>query len=320
MRKALYTIIIIIAICLAATVGGSFYMLNFSLSPDANRRDTDSAYALLFKRMPNMEAWTDSVISNDLLKDTFVTMENGEHQHAIYMKGDSAHGRTAIIIHGYKDNAIKFLYMGRMYNRDLGYNILMPDLHAHGLSDGDAIQMGWKDRKDIVRWAQIAESIFRDSTSKSSIIIHGVSMGAATTMNVSGDTLPPYIKCFVEDCGYTSVWDEFACQLKDIFSLPSFPLMYTTSLLCNIKYGWSFGEASPLKQVAKCHKPMLFIHGDKDSFVPTWMVYPLYKAKPGEKELWITHGSKHAQSYRDRPAEYTKRIKAFATKWISNRK
>lgn len=66
--------------------------------------------------------------------------------------------------------------------------------------------------------------------------------------------------------------------------------MYTTSALCKLMYGWSFGEASALKQVAKCHKPMLFIHGSKDTFVPTDMVYPLYEAKPQPKQLWIARG------------------------------
>ena len=90
-----------------------------------------------------------------------------------------------------------------------------------------------------------------------------------------------------------------------------FPLLYATSLLCKIKYGWSFGEASPIKQVKKCPYPMLFIHGDNDTFVPSWMVHPLYEAKQGEKELWITKGTKHARSYKDYPEEYANRVKEF---------
>ena len=109
----------------------------------------------------------------------------------------------------------------------------------------------------------------------------------ATTMCVSGEQTPRYVKCFVEDCGYTSVWDEFSNEISARFSLPDFPLMYTASWVVKAKYGWGFNEASPLKQVAKCQKPMLFIHGDNDTFVPTWMVYPLYEAKPQPKALWI---------------------------------
>lgn len=130
----------------------------------------------------------------------------------------------------------------------------------------------------------IANEIFGDSTQ---MVVHGISMGGATTMMVSGEKQQPYVKCFVEDCGYTSVWDEFSHELKSSFHLPAFPLMYTTSWLCEKKYGWNFKEASSLKQVEKCELPMLFIHGDKDTYVPTWMVYPLYEAKPEPKELWI---------------------------------
>ena len=116
---------------------------------------------------------------------------------------------------------------------------------------------------------------------------------------------------FVEDCGYTSVWDEFKYELAEEFDLSPFPLLYATSLLCKIKYGWSFGEASPLKQVKKCPYPMLFIHGDNDTFVPSWMVHPLYEAKQGKKSLWITKGTEHARSYKDYPEEYVKMIKGF---------
>ena len=135
-------------------------------------------------------------------------------------------------------------------------------------------------------------------------------------MCVSGEQTPQYVKCFVEDCGYTSVWDEFSNEISARFSLPDFPLMYTASWLVQVKYGWNFNEASPLKQVAKCQKPMLFIHGDNDTFVPTWMVYPLYEAKPQPKALWIAHGSKHADAYGDYKKEYTHRVLEFVKKYM----
>jgi fermentation-respiration switch protein FrsA (DUF1100 family) len=87
--------------------------------------------------------------------------------------------------------------------------------------------------------------------------------------------------------------------------------MHVASLLCNLRYGWRFGEASPLLQVAKCRWPMLLIHGDNDDFVPSWMVHPLYEAKPLPKELWITKGTTHAASLNDYPEEYVRRLKDF---------
>lgn len=168
--------------------------------------------------------------------------------------------------------------------------------------------MGWNDRLDVRHWMQL----FRADT----MVVHGVSMGAATTMMLSGETMPEGIRDlrFVADCGYTSVWDEFAGQLHEQFGLPPFPLLYSSSLLCKLRYGWSFGEASALSQVSRCPYPMFFIHGDSDDFVPTAMVHRLYDAKKGVKQLWITSDTDHAHSYKNHRAEYTRRVRQFLMK------
>ena len=303
MKKILWSLAIIVTVFLIALIGGSFYMLDFSLAPDPNRLDTDSCYRQQFKKYPESKEWVDSLRSIGALRDTFLTMPTGERHHAFFV--DRGSTRTALVIHGWRDCAIKFFWLARIYERELGYNVVMPDLHACGESEGDAIQMGWKDRLDVLHWLKTFQA--------DTMVVHGVSMGAATTMMLSGEKMPDGIKDlrFVEDCGYTSVWDEFAGQLEDQFGLPAFPLMYSTSLLCQLRYGWSFSEASALEQVRKCHYPMLFIHGSTDTFVPTAMVYPLYETKPGTKALWIADGAEHALSYHEHKAEYISRIRTF---------
>ncbi|TGX82482.1 alpha/beta hydrolase [Palleniella muris] len=310
-KKPLLSIVAVLAVVTVITIGGSFYMLSYSLTPDPNRRDIDSAMQVMFKRAPFMKAWTDSVKANGLLRDTFITRYDGRRLHAVYMRNENAHGRTAIIVHGYKDCHATFLYLGRMYHKYLNCNILLPDLHAHGLSDGESIQMGWKDREDILDWANVADKIFRDEKKQSAIVIHGVSMGAAATMCTAGERSPITIRCFIEDSGYTSVWDEFSKELREQFSLPEFPLMYSASVICKLKNGWSFGEASPLKLMRWSIDPILFIHGDKDTFVPTWMAHKLYETKTYSKQLWIAPGSEHARAYLDHPEEYTQKVKDF---------
>lgn len=308
--------------CLVAAVvlvvlGGSVYMLSYALVPDNNStRSYDRMYENLFSDYPEIRPWHDSLQKAAALCDTFVTMASGERHHAMYIPARKRTHRTAVVIHGYTANAVDVMYLGYMYHHDLNFNVLLPDLHAHGKSDGRVIQMGWKERADVRRWIAVADSLYRDSLGTASIVVHGVSMGAATTMAVSGDSTSASVKCFVEDCGYTSVWEEFKGQLAEQFGLPEFPLMYSASLLCKLVYGWSFGEASALEQVKKCRKPMLFIHGDKDTFVPTAMVYDLYHAKPGSKKLYIGRGSVHAKSYRDHKREYTTRVKNFVEKYM----
>lgn len=306
MKKVLWTLVVIVTIFVIALVGGSFYMLNYSLAPDPNRMDTDSCYRQQFEAYPESQEWVDSLRSIGALRDTFLIMSSGEKHHGFFV--DRGSTRTALVIHGWRDCAIKFFWLARIYEHELGYNVVMPELHACGESEGEAIQMGWKDRLDVLQWMKMFQA--------DTMVVHGVSMGAATTMMLSGEQMPDGIKDlhFVEDCGYTSVWNEFAGQLKEQFGLPAFPLMYSTSLLCKLRYGWSFGEASALEQVKRCHNPMLFIHGNTDTFVPSEMVYPLYEAKPGAKELWIAEGAEHALSYKEHKAEYIVKIKDFVTK------
>lgn len=313
-KKTVYIVIIIVLVLAGCIAGGSFYMLDLSLTPDAKilAKDADS-YPYMYRNYPFLESWVDSLRKEDALKDTFVFNPHGIQLHALYAAAPQPTPQTAVIVHGYTDNAIRMLMIGYLYNRDLGYNILLPDLQHQGESEGSAVQMGWKDRFDVLQWMNIANRIFGDSTQ---MVVHGISMGGATTMMVSGEPQPYFVKCFVEDCGYTSVWDEFSHELESSFGLPPFPLMYTTDWLCRMKYGWGFKEASSLNQVAKCRLPMFFIHGDKDKYVPTWMVYPLYEAKPEPKELWIVPGAAHAVSYLENKQEYTGRVRDFVERYI----
>ncbi len=310
--KSLGCLALLLGLLLIVVLGGSVYMLNYSLRPSVNEgRNYGLKYKELFATYPETRPWVDSLQKAHALRDTFITNTDGERQHALLVRAPSPTGRTAVLVHGYTDCAVSMLHLGYFYHHDMGFNLLLPDLHAHGKSDGRAAQMGWKDRWDVLRWIAIADSLYRDSTEHASIVVHGISMGAATTMAIAGEKTPASVKAFVEDCGYTSVWDEFADQLKEQFGLPAFPLLYTASGLCRLKYGWSFGEASMVEAVGRSQKPMLFIHGGHDTYVPSHMVFTLFQAKRGAKSLFVAHGSEHAKSYHDHKAEYQERVREF---------
>lgn len=338
-KKITRIVVVCLVVITAILIAGSEYLINFALCPKKNKgRDYDRELAVMKSRYPWIVGWTDSIMQAHALRDTFVIASDGDRHHALILDAPRPTDRTAVIVPGYTDGAIDMLHIGYIYNKLLAMNILIPDLHSNGKSEGKAMQMGWKDRMDVIQWTGIADSLFRGGKSNARIVVHGQSMGAATTMNVSGDIpsgsasgspasndgrqnqslehLGVSVRCYVEDCGYTSAWDEFSYELGDMFGLPEFPLLYTASALCKLQYGWSFSEAAPIEQVAKCHKPMLFIHGSADTFVPTRMVYRLYAAKPMPKYLMVFPGSKHARSYKDHRKEYEQRIRTFVGKYM----
>lgn len=306
----------IIVVIVALLVFAGNYMLHYSLFPNM-RHSHSLSWRLgnIIEQNPQLRPWVDSLQQVHALRDTFLVMPTGERHHATYIAARKPTRRVAVVVHGYRDNGMGMMHIASIYN-GMGYNVLLPDLHAHGKSQGEGIQMGWKDRLDVMQWMALADSLWGGSEG-SLMVLHGISMGAATVMSVSGEELPQYVKCFVEDCGYTSVWDEFSHELKEQFSLPPFPLLYTTSLQCRLRYGWSFGEASPLSQVSRCCLPMLFIHGSKDTYVPFAMMRQLYNAKPQPKAMWVAPGSIHAMSFTDHPVEYTHRVSQFVNRYIS---
>lgn len=313
LKKKLYITASVVVLLVAATlVGGSLYLLNFALTP--YHRSEAEALERLYRHSPYLRPWVDSLSASGAMHDTTVEI-NGSRLNAMYICSPVRTNRVAVLIHGYKDCNAMMLQVGYIYYH-MGYNLLLPDLYAHGKSAGDHIRMGWLDRLDVMKWMDIADKKFRADSSSTQMVVHGISMGAATTMCISGERVPPYVKCFVEDCGYTSVHDEFEHELKDMFGLPPFPLLNMASAMCEWRYGWNFEEASPLEQVKKCRLPMLVIHGTSDDFVPTWMARPIYEAKPQPKELYMAEGSAHARSLSDHRQQYTQVVKWFVSRYI----
>ena len=216
-----------------------------------------------------------------------------------------------IAVHGYRGNHAHMYSFASFYGQH-GYNVLLPDLRGCGASEGDYIGMGWPDRKDMLQW--IGWIIKRDPEAQ--IVLHGISMGGATVIMVSGEDLPPQVKVIVEDCGYTSVWDIFKDEMDALFHLPAFPILNIASIISSFRAGYNFTEASSLEQVKKAKVPMLFIHGEKDNFVHTDMVYPLYEACPTEKQILVMEGAGHGSSFSMDPDLYFNTVFDFVEKYV----
>jgi len=304
------------ALALVVTLSGcASILVQKGLCPKYSADETQKLEDRINSRVPGIIAWRDSLVDKGVFKDTVITRD-GLKLVAYYAPAAEDAKKTAIITHGYTANPATMMMIARMFRDSLGYNVLLPALRHHDRSEGESIQMGWFDRLDVLNWGEIAHEKFGDTLQ----VFHGISMGAATTMMLSGEKTPDYVKGFVEDCGYTNVWDEFEMVLKEKFKLGPNPTLVNAEKICKERFGWDFHEASCEKQLAKCDKPMLFIHGGADTFVPTEMVYKNYEAKTkGYKELWIAPDSAHAMSYPDHPAEYTARVRAFLKNQVENR-
>ena len=172
--------------------------------------------------------------------------------------------------------------------------------------------MGWNDRIDIKAW--IDYIINENANAK--IVLFGLSMGAATVMMTTGEPLESNVVCAIEDCGYTSVWDECRANMKDAYGLPAFPFLSAARSATMLRAGYDMKKASCIEQVSRSVTPTLFIHGDKDDFVPFWMQERVYRAAACDKEKLVIPGAPHAEASTVDPEKYWSTVDKFIKKYL----
>lgn len=231
--------------------------------------------------------------------------------HADFIFADKDGDVFVVIIHGYTSEPRAMGIYAQKYH-ELGYNVLLPSLNGHADSEAFSVTMGWKDRLDIVDWINFIAKNYPESK----IIIHGESMGSATTMMTTGENLPANVKAAVADCGYTSVWDIFSDKITNNFKMHEFPTLYSANAVNKIYSGFDFKEASAIEQLKKSKTPTIFIHGDKDSFVPYAMLDKVYEACASEKEKVTIPNSPHARNSCANPELYWNSVIKFISKYI----
>ena len=220
----------------------------------------------------------------------------------------------AVVCHGYIGDPASMAKYAYHFS-ELGMNVLMPAARGHERNvDTGLIQMGWGDAHDLLGW--VDDIVARDPEAR--IMLFGVSMGGAEVMMASGlDGLSDNVTLIVEDCGYTSVWDEFVLQLDNVFGLPSFPILNVADAACLLRAGYTFEAASAVESLRSASVPMLFIHGDEDAFVPFSMLDECYDACASEvKEKLVVSGAGHGLAASTDPDLYWGAVDDFVAEHL----
>lgn len=304
-------LILLATIFLAIQIIGSFFFYELAikrgpkefLQNNADLEVSDQTMELFLNG-----DWIDWVNAQQFEKLT-LTSRDGLKLSGYYLPAEVPTDKLVVLTHGYLGHAKQMGLFGQYYHNELDYNIFMPDARGHGKSEGDYYGFGWPDRLDLIDWTKaLVEKLGPDSK----IVYHGLSMGAATVLMASGeDELPHQVKAIIADSPYASVYQLFAYQMNRMFYLPAFPLLDSTSLLTKIRAGYSFREASALKAVEKADVPILYIHGESDTFVPTKLTKELYQHTASDAELLLVPNANHGESFALAQEEYKARLDDF---------
>jgi len=213
-----------------------------------------------------------------------------------------------ILFHGYRGTAERDLCGGVYRCFSLGHSALIVDHRSSGNSDGNVITFGAKESRDCLSWVNFTVNrINKDAK----IILTGISMGAATVMIASSMDLPSNVIGILADCGYTSTQDIIKKVMRDM-KLPSNLLYPFARLSAKLFAGFDPDASSPKQSMAKCHLPVIFFHGDTDSYVPCSMSEENYAVCASEhKRLVIIPGAGHGLCFPIDMSTYLSELETF---------
>ena len=228
--------------------------------------------------------------------------------------------RWAVCVHGYHDTYESMGAIARHYN-GLGWHALMPDQRGHGQSEGDYVGWGYDERLDILGW--ISYILRRDPEAE--ILLHGVSMGAASVLMSTGGALPEAVRAAISDCSYTTIEAEMRHLLSQMrkelptaLPIPAGLLFSALRKTAQRRARFDLREAAPIQAVANSKTPTLFIHGVEDDFVPAAMMGKLYQAARCPKSfLWMPDAG-HAASVGTNEALYWTAVSTFLQDYFTD--
>lgn len=241
----------------------------------------------------------------------FLVNERGHKLTAYCVKPAKESKVYVFCSHGYRyEGRSEWCWYLKHYVEELGFNMFIIDHQCSGESEGEYIGFGSFESKDGLKWLSYMNEAFGSDID---IILHGISMGSATVMLMTGsESLPENVRFTIADCGFTSALDEFKYKLRS-WGAPEKPVVPLICATNKRRAGYDFqADTDALEAVSRAKIPMLFVHGGADKFVPTYMVHQLFDACSAPyKDKLVVEGAAHAESYYFGKEAYEKKIDEF---------
>ena len=236
---------------------------------------------------------------------------DGTKLHAYFLPYENSK-KNVILMHGYRSIGMyDFAGIFKFYH-NLGFNILLPDQRAHGLSEGKYICFGALEKYDCLEWIKYINK--RDGEDNA-IFLCGISMGASTVLMTAGLELSRNVKGIVADCGFTSAWDIFSYLFKTKYHILVFPFLYCMNVISVLFAKFDFKASSTIDALKNCDIPILFFHGKKDLFVPEYMSEINNECCKSDHKLVVIEDAAHAVSYIHDKERYENELLEFFNKY-----
>lgn len=222
--------------------------------------------------------------------ETWYITEDNPQINFIYFSGNGSNIRSAIPF---------FNELGKQFD----LNIFSLNYSGYGLSQGEPSIEG------IVRDGKVALDYFNDQMGDQNLptVLIGYSLGGYVALNLMNHQ--------VVDRGILMSTFSSLSELQDYLLKEALPGIVRPFL--KLKIDESIYKLDNLSIVKDNMKPILFIHGEADKFIPSSMSYTLYNLSNSEnKDIKIIEGADHRMVLKDSISN--KQVVTEIKKFITN--
>jgi len=227
------------------------------------------------------------------------------------------------------------MYSCARYCRPLleaGYDVFSFDFRGHGESSGEP---GYQPRQwpsdrevnDMLGAIAYVEDWLQRQGRPVEIGLFGISRGAGTAILAS--QFNPAVRAIITDGAFSSDatleylmkrWAYIFAKVRFVYENhpPQFWQFLRWLLFreCKRKLRCTFPSVrKALKRMIP--RPILFIHGERDSYIPVEQSQLLYDLARGPKSLWVVPSAKHNQSVVVRPDYYARRTVEWFDRYLA---
>ncbi|MFH1417153.1 MAG: alpha/beta fold hydrolase [Planctomycetota bacterium] len=215
-----------------------------------------------------------------------------------------------------------------------GYDVFSLDFRGHGESAAEEgyVPRQWaSDREvaDMTGAIAYAEQWLEEQGRPIEMGLFGISRGANAGILAAAQCAS--VKAVVTDGAFSSDstlehfmkrWAKIFAKVRVVYENhpPEFWRFLRWCLFITTRFKFKCVYPSLRKVLTRMiPRPMLFIHGARDSYIPVEQSRLLYALSAQPKYLWVVPGAKHNQSVAMRPAEYARRTVEFFNRYLAGR-
>ncbi len=213
-----------------------------------------------------------------------------------------------------------------------GYDILAFDFRGHGQSTcaPDYTPRQWvtdQDVHDIRGATAFAERWLEEQGCSTELGLFGISRGAGAAILVAAED--PRIRAILCDGAFSTDttieyllrrWAYIFAKVRFMYENhpPTFWRFLRWSILRFASHEFHCHFPSVRKAIRRMvPRPMLFIHGEKDSYLPVDQSRRLYALAPQPKFLWVAPEAKHNQAVVHHPDFYAQLTTGFFDRYLA---